>query len=358
MLYCDSHFEIEFLAIEKRIKCIGIILLTFVTTFFLNSYSIFHKLDLVHDFIISAIGVTAVWLSIRYLVFIFRKILVGNKYFTIRLILQILASIVVAIGIILLLYYIDNKIVDYGEQGCQISAFFIKQLALISMIYALLVNTIYESFYLFLKLSETAIENEKYKKETIEAQYQNLTSRLNPHFLFNSLNTLSTVVEEDPQKAVAYIQELSTVYRYVLNSQKNTWTDLPSEIKFTQSYIVLLKMRFEENLQIHLDICEKHIQYFILPLTLQLLIENAVKHNEISDEHVLYVKIYCKDDTIVVENNKQKRNIIPSSTKEGLHNITERYRFLVNKEVIVEDNEKQFIVRIPLIKLNNTTNNS
>jgi sensor histidine kinase YesM len=111
-------------------------------------------------------------------------------------------------------------------------------------------------------------------------------------------------------------------------------------------------MRFEENLKLSLDICEKHQLYFILPLTIQLLIENAVKHNEISTSHPLEVKIFCTDEYLIVTNNKQKRQIMPSSTKVGLQNIKERYRFLVNKEVIVEDKDATFTVKIPLVKLN------
>jgi LytS/YehU family sensor histidine kinase len=230
--------------------------------------------------------------------------------------------------------------------------FDLKNLLLVAILMTFLLITIYESFYLFHRLSETALETERYKKESIEAQYQNLTSRLNPHFLFNSLNTLTTIVEEDSKKAVSYIQELSVVYRYVLNSHKSTWTDLPSELKFTQSYVTLLKMRFEEDLQILLDICEKHMGFCILPLTIQLLIENAVKHNEISSKHPLHINIYCQDEFVIVSNNKQKRMILPSSTKVGLHNINERYKFLVNKEIIIEDAEASFTVKVPLVKVN------
>jgi LytS/YehU family sensor histidine kinase len=225
-----------------------------------------------------------------------------------------------------------------------------KNLYLTTIIFTFLINTIYESFYLFLRLTETAVETERYKKENAEAQYRNLTSRLNPHFLFNSLNTLTTVVEEDPEKAVKYIRELSIVYRYVLNSQKLTWADLTAEWKFTQSYIMLLKMRFEDNLKIELDICEHYNNYHILAMTLQLLIENAVKHNEISNSHPLFIRIFCENDNLVVSNNKQQRKIMPSTTKVGLHNISERYNFLVNKEVIIEDRIDSFTVRIPLIK--------
>jgi LytS/YehU family sensor histidine kinase len=109
-------------------------------------------------------------------------------------------------------------------------------------------------------------------------------------------------------------------------------------------------MRFEENLRINLDICERYVNHHILAMTTQLLIENAVKHNEISDSHPLEIKISCEEEMLIVSNNKQKRNIIPATTKVGLHNITERYKFLVNKDVIIEDAIDTFTVKIPLIK--------
>jgi LytS/YehU family sensor histidine kinase len=258
----------------------------------------------------------------------------------------------IAVAIILLEKYFWTQYLYYKvKDDLYMRDFDIKNLLFISVLFTFLINTIYESFYLFQRLSESALEIEHFKKENIEAQYQNLTSRLNPHFLFNSLNTLTTIVEEDSKKAVEYIKELSIVYRYVLNTQKTNWTDLPSELQFTNSYINLLKMRFEDNLSIIMDICEKHKTYYILPMTVQLLIENAVKHNEISKSHPLEIKVFCHNEFLIVTNNKQKRNIIPSSTKVGLHNISERYRFLVNKSVIIEDAETTFTVKIPLIKL-------
>jgi two-component system, LytTR family, sensor kinase len=289
------------------------------------------------------------WFGIRQIIFMFRKYFPKNNE-TLRLVLQILLTGSIAV-LLDYLFVLFNR--NYGYERylqCDTDGFDVKNFLIASLLFAMLINAIYEGFYLFLKVSHAVLEAEQFKKESIEAQYQNLTSRLNPHFLFNSLNTLTTIVEENPKKAVKYIQELSVVYRYVLNSQKTTWVDIPSELKFTHSYIELLKMRFEESLVLNVDICENHSQYFILPLTIQLLIENAVKHNEISSSHPLTISIICQGDFIVVTNNKQLRQIMPSSTKVGLHNINERYMFLVKQEVIVEDEEKTFKVKVPLVK--------
>jgi sensor histidine kinase YesM len=352
MLFCDKHFKVEFLKVEKLAKFIGIPIFTIMTALFLTPFPIeLSKEHVIFHLLFAFLGVLGIWFTVRFTIFHLRKYFPAMKFgfrLGIQLIItSILASIITwtlnQSGIHFFLSHMG--VCDMDEK------FDSKNLYLTSIIFNFLINTIYESFYLLLRLSETLVEKERYKKESIEAQYQNLTSRLNPHFLFNSLNTLTTIVEENPKKAVEYIRELSVVYRYVLNSHKSTWTDLESEMKFAHSYISLLKMRFEENLRIHVDFCKDHLHAYILPLTIQLLIENAVKHNEISINHPLDIKVFCDDDKLVVTNNKQLRNIMPSTTKVGLQNMSERYRFLVNKEVIINDDEATFSVKIPLVKV-------
>lgn len=350
MLFCDKHFKYEFLKVERWAKFIGIPFFTIMSTLFLSRYPFnFKDEHFLYHIGFSAIGVFGIWFSVRGIAVIVRK-RCNRLSFLFRLLLQVIVSSVISVSFILVLHHVGWEIFNTLHSDCP-DDMELKNILLTSILLTFLIITIYEGFYLFLRLTETVLESERYKKESIEAKYQNLTSRLNPHFLFNSLNTLTTIVEEDRQKAVSYIQELSVVYRYVLNSEKSTWIDLPSEIKFTNSYITLLKMRFEENLRLTMDICEKHQRYCILPLTIQLLIENAVKHNEISNSKPLFVNIFCDDEYLIVSNNKQIRQIM-SSTKVGLHNIKERYRFLVNKEVIVEEQETSFTVKIPLVKIN------
>jgi len=351
MLFCDKHFEREFLKVEKWSQYICIPLFTIFSILFLTPYPFSHERGhIIFHTVFSFVGVISIWYSIRFIIFFFRKHYFKLSY-SLRLTFQLIVTSIVTVLIIWILDQIGDWYFIYRLNLCKdYTDFDLKNLYLVTIIFTFLINTIYESFYLFHRLSETAVETERYKKDSIEAQYQNLTSRLNPYFLFNSLNTLTTVVEEDPIKAVKYIRELSVVYRYVLNSQKLTWADLTAELRFTQSYILLLKMRFEENLKINLDICESYVNYHILAMTIQLLIENAVKHNEISNSHPLEINVFCEDEMLIVSNNKQKRKIMPATTKVGLHNISERYKYLVNKEVIIEDAKDSFTVRVPLIK--------
>jgi hypothetical protein len=349
MLFCDHHLETEFLKAEKKLKFIAIPVFTIITSLFISRYPFVFDEMFFYHFGCAFIGIIGLWFGIRQIIFLFRKYFPKGRD-TLRLIFQILITGGLAVTIDYL-FVLFNRNYGYDKYiECNTDGFDIKNFLIASLLFAILINAIYEGFYLFLKVSHAALETERYKKESIEAQYQNLTSRLNPHFLFNSLNTLTTIVEENPKKAVTYIHELSVVYRYVLNSQKTTWVDIPSELKFTQSYIELLRMRFEDSLIVNLDICENHSQYFILPLTIQLLIENAVKHNEISANRPLTISIICDGDFVIVSNNKQLRQIMPSSTKVGLHNINERYKFLIDHEVVVNDTENTFSVRVPLVK--------
>ena len=350
-MFFDKKIDDKFLKIEKKVLIIGIPFFTIMTFLFIISFPLESEKKLVFfRLIFPFIGITCIWFTIRFIIFINRKYF--SKYnFKTRLFIQLLVSSLVAILVTWILQCIHIDIVMKGFGIIDTDHNDDKNLIITSILFAFLINALYESFYLILRLSETAIETERYKKESVEAKYQNLTSRLNPHFLFNSLNTLTTIVEENPKKAVTYIQELSIVYRFVLNSHKSTWIELSQELVFAQSYILLLKMRFETNLLISLDICEKYVNQYILPLTLQLLIENAVKHNEISDSHPLEIKIFCAEDILIVSNNKQKRTIMPSTTKIGLHNICERYRFLTKKELIIEDTNDSFTVKIPLLKI-------
>ncbi len=351
MAFFNLHVKDEIKKVERWVELIGIPLFTILTILYISSFPVkINKEHLIFHISFSFIGIVGIWFCIRLIVFTFRSFL-ANLHFGVRFSLQLIVSSLIALFITWLLHSKGTAIAMRLSGICKEDFNFeLKNLYLTVIVFVFLLNTIYESFYLFLQLSEKALESERYKNESLEAQYQNLTSRLNPHFLFNSLNTLTTIVEEDPKKAVNYIRELSIVYRHVLNSQKAAWSDLTAEITFTKSYITLLKMRFEDNLNITLNIHDSYLHYHILSMTMQLLIENAVKHNEISDSHPLEIEIYCEEEHMVVSNKKQKRNIMPSTTKIGLQNISERYRFLVNKDVIVEDKKDTFTVKIPLVK--------
>lgn len=213
--------------------------------------------------------------------------------------------------------------------------------------------SVYESIWYHTQLKKSIQEQERVKSAHIQSQLDGLRNQVNPHFLFNSLNTLNHIVEFE-EKAVAknFINQLSKVYRYILDSREESTIALWEEIEFVQAYIAIQKERFMENLQVKFDIPENQMDKKIIPLSLQLLIENAIKHNIISSKKPLTITIHTEqeNDTIIISNNLQKRSKVLHSTKVGLENIRDRYRLLDDsRPVNIEEQAQQFIVQLPLI---------
>ncbi len=194
------------------------------------------------------------------------------------------------------------------------------------------------------------LEVEKYKTESLQAQLQNLKDQINPHFMFNNLSVLSSLVYKDQDKAVDFINELAKVYRYVLDSRNSELVSLKEELTFTNSYLYLLQIRFDKNLVFKMDIPEEKKHLLLPPMALQMLIENAVKHNEISTEFPLTIHIGINNGKIEVSNNLRLRSSPEVSCKTGLKNIKERYKFFSTEHVEIEETKSIFSVRLPLLK--------
>ena len=202
----------------------------------------------------------------------------------------------------------------------------------------------------FANWRQAAVDAERLKKESVEAQYNNLKNQVNPHFLFNSLNALTNLVYQDQDKAVKFIKQLSDVYRYVLNSRDKEVVSLDEELKFLEAYAFLQQIRFGGKLKIDIDL--KDVKSVVAPMALQMLVENAIKHNEISEEHPLHIKIYRQEKTLIVENTLQRKSVLADeSSGLGLENIKKRYEFLSTSEVEVSEGEGKFIVSVPIIEL-------
>lgn len=186
------------------------------------------------------------------------------------------------------------------------------------------------------------------EKESIRAKYESLKSQVSPHFLFNSLNALTNLVYEDQDKAAKFIKQLSEVYRYVLDSRDKEVVPLEEEKKFLMSYIFLQEIRFGDKLKVDIEMAPS--DGLVAPLVLQMLVENAIKHNVISEEHPLSILIYMRDGFIVVENKIRKKSVIGSESQGiGLENITRRYEFLSDRQVVVTEGDI-FRVKLPVIQ--------
>ena len=195
---------------------------------------------------------------------------------------------------------------------------------------SILLLSIEISTQFFRHWKNSLVEIEKYRAESLQAQLQNLKNQINPHFLFNNMSVLSSLVYKDQDKAVEFINQLSKVYRYLLDNQNNELVTVEEELTFIRSYIFLLHIRFDQNLIIKTEVKKEDRTWLIPPMALQILIENAIKHNEASSEHPLAISIISEDEKLVVENNLQLRSQHEPGSKTGLENIRARYKFFTH----------------------------
>ena len=187
------------------------------------------------------------------------------------------------------------------------------------------------------------------EKEKTLVMYENLKQHLNPHFLFNSLTSLSSLIRIDQQVAGDFLERMSKVYRYILKNRDNETVPLAEELKFVDLYIQLQKTRFAKGLEININIDEEHHHRKIAPVTLQNLVENAIKHNIADPDSPLIIDLFIEKDYLVVRNNLQKKNFVETSNKQGLANMESFYRYLSGKPMIVAEDQNYFTVKIPLI---------
>ena len=196
---------------------------------------------------------------------------------------------------------------------------------------------------------ESSLEAQKLKYENIHAQLHVMQNQSQPHFLFNTLNTLTSLIEEDPKTAIEFVQQLSNFYRYLLQREEHHLVRLDEELHFVNSYIFLQKKRFGENLKIEINVDEACGKQKLPVFVLLILFENAVKHNIVSSEMPLCIKVFCEKEYLVVQNNLQKKITIPPSNGYGLTNVRNRYHILSANDIVVEETDKLFTVKIPLL---------
>lgn len=194
---------------------------------------------------------------------------------------------------------------------------------------------------------ESRIENEHLKQQSLQNELMALKNQIDPHFLFNSLNSLTSLIREN-EKATQFVKKLSYMYRYILQSGESDLVTIKEELKFLESYTYLIRTRYRDRFSIDIQIANKYLETKIPPLALQLLVENAVKHNEISGTNPLNVRIFTKDDTLFVENIVKLRTTITEGTKNGLLNLKKRYILLRKQALTVRNENGIFSVQLPL----------
>jgi sensor histidine kinase YesM len=188
-------------------------------------------------------------------------------------------------------------------------------------------------------------------RERSQAELEALRNELDPHFIFNSLNTLNHLIINNPQQAYLFNNKLAQVYKYFLINKHSELISLSEELEFIDSYFFLLQIRHDDKLNLQTDLNDHNERMIMIPpLALQLLVENAIKHNEFNHENPLGIKIVMNNQYLKVSNNMKPKSYLVNSTGIGLKNLSSRYKLLCNKDIVIEHTDKEFIVKLPLIK--------
>lgn len=239
--------------------------------------------------------------------------------------------------------YLDGQSYDY----------FISHQRLGSYVFGLLISfmivIIFHAIYFYKQAQENKVKDSQIVAKTESAKFQSLKNQLDPHFLFNSLNVLTSLIEENPSGAEKFTTGLSKVYRYILEQKDKDLVSVVDELKFAKAYMQLLKTRFEEGVEFEIAEGLETLDFKIVPLSLQLLLENAVKHNAITPQKPLHIKIYQEGTKLVVQNSYNPKQVLEKSTKVGLENIKQRYKLITKETVEVLQDNQLFVVKLPFL---------
>ena len=228
----------------------------------------------------------------------------------------------------------------------------ITQSTLIILIAVIFITHVYETVFLVKETESEMVRSEQLERAKVEAELEALKNQIDPHFIFNSLNTLSHLIEDRPDKARLFNDNLADVYRYILQNKARGLVLLREEVAFLESYFSLLQIRFENAVELKLHVDEKlQDEFLVPPISLQILAENAIKHNEFSEALPLQLTIEAKEEELIIHNKIRRKNLRKPTSKIGLQNLKERYKLTTNKELIIEESKDDFIVRLPILKI-------
>ncbi|RDI57549.1 2TM domain-containing protein [Flavobacterium glaciei] len=265
-----------------------------------------------------------------------------------RLLVGFAGSVVLSLIVIFLLHLFEEVV--YNNQSLQE---FLKnekpENYIVSSIITFFVTLAIHAIYFYKAYNENKVKEQKIIAGTANAKFESLKNQIDPHFLFNSLNVLSSLIEENPENAQRFTTSLSKIYRYVLEQKDKELVSVAEELAFAKTYMNLLKMRFENSISFQLPTDFENIEARVVPLSLQLLLENTIKHNVVSENKPLQITIYIQDNYLVVQNNLQKKEVLQDRQGVGLQNIVSRYALLSKRKVLVEQTETDFKVLIPIL---------
>ena len=261
---------------------------------------------------------------------------------------SILSSLGATIGAIVIIRLFIHSILE-GKPIREFLASEKPEYYMVALLITVVMLTIYYTFYYYKSTRDSQVKEQKKIAGSAAASFDALKNQLDPHFLFNSLNVLTSLIEENPKAATKFTTSLSKVYRYVLEQKNKDLVTLQEELEFAQLYMSLLKMRFEDSIEYNTPQQLENPEAKVVPLSLQLLLENAVKHNMVTPSKRLIITIYEQDGALVVKNNIQPIQVVKKSSGVGLQNIRQRYQLLTDRPVLISELNNEFVVALPLL---------
>ncbi|MBP2831618.1 histidine kinase [Aquimarina sp. U1-2] len=342
---------------EKRIKylgfndfwfvVIGILILSFVTDFIFSNSS-FTRLPFIRavlNWSVSLFFSTCNWFLIRAIMIFLRKRYPTLKDSVKRIALFFLAIVCAVLVVDIVGGLFLNQVFRGSYNPPTRSKIVIPVIVISTMTMA-----IYEAIYYYIRLKKSIREEEQAKQAIVQAQLDTLRNQAQPHFLFNSLNTLRDIIDQNSKEdAKHFVDKLSSVYRFILESGNVNLISLQEELKFAKAYVHIQSERFGQNLKVNWNISNASLTFMIAPMCLQLLLENAIKHNIISKVKPLIIDVKTKDDYLLVSNKIQSKSTKIPSTRVGLANIKKRYELLSDTSVEIRSDKEYFIVALPLL---------
>ena len=265
-----------------------------------------------------------------------------------RIIIGFLGSFIISVFAIFLLRIVEDVLIE----GLSFEVFLQNETIanyVVTIIMTFVVTLAFHAFYFYKAYQENKVKEQKIIAGNASAQFESLKNQIDPHFLFNSLNVLSSLIEENPIAAQKFTTSLSKVYRYVLEQKDKELVSVAEELTFAKTYMNLLLMRFENSITFEIPKDFNNEEAKVVPLSLQLLLENCIKHNIVSEKKPLHIKINIENNQLVVTNNLQKKEVLSDRKGVGLQNIVNRYAILTKRSVLVEENEQKFKIFIPIL---------
>jgi two-component system LytT family sensor kinase len=323
-------------------------LVTIIRYYMIPEWSIeIHVLLFFFQFIL----LCGIWLMIKVLSNYLDTKIPFSQNVSRRLLIQIGASLILFAPVLILVLIIAKPYLpDFANNQ------FITLGSVLLMVMVILLNLGLSAYYFFRQWQQSVeekaalqVEAAEFGKDKSIMQYHNLRNQVNPHFLFNTFTSLDGLIQTNPELASEFVQHLSKVYRYVLEHKENEVVSLETEIDFIKHYISLLQIRYNSVLEINMDISSAAKEKGIVMVTLQMLIDNALKHNALQAENPLRISIWDEDEYLHIHNTKKLRKQIETSNRQGLQQLKELYSYLTKKVVIIHDAEKSFEINLPLL---------